>query len=275
VETSNPIGDFLRAHRERITPEEVGLGRGVGVRRVPGLRREEVAMLAGISSDYYLRLEQGRDRHPSVQVLDALARVLRLDAAATAYLIGLSQPTSRTVARPAAGATAVPESIRYLLDEQTSPALVQTRWLDVVASNRMALALSPNLAPGVNRLRAAFLDPAERTFHRDWAEAVARVVAGLRADATGQGDDPRLAALVGELSLKSEEFRQLWARHDVRRPEGRFSLLRHPDVGDLDLYADKLTIGGTDGLVLSVYHAEPGSESARSLALLGSLAASA
>jgi transcriptional regulator with XRE-family HTH domain len=272
VETSNALGEFLRAHRERITPEEVGLGRGVGVRRVPGLRREEVAMLAGISADYYLRLEQGRDRHPSVQVLDALARVLRLDADATAYLIGLSQPGSRTVA---ARSTAIPQSIRYLLDEQTSPALVQTRWLDVLAANRMALALSPNLAPGVNRLRAAFLDPSERVLHRDWPDAVARAVAGLRADATGHGDDPRLATLVGELSLKSEEFRQLWARHDVRRPEGRFSLLRHPEVGELDLYADKLTIGGTDGLVLNVYHAEPGSESARSLALLGSLAASA
>ncbi|MDG4826878.1 helix-turn-helix transcriptional regulator [Asanoa sp. WMMD1127] len=272
MESGNTLGDFLRAHRERITPEEVGLGRGVGVRRVPGLRREEVAMLAGISSDYYLRLEQGRDRHPSVQVLDALARVLRLDGDATAYLIRLSQPASRTASR--AAAADVPESIRHLLDELTSPAYVQTRWLDVLAANRMAVALSPNLVPGVNRLRAAFLDPAERTFHRDWPEAVAHVVAGLRADATGHDDDPRLAALVGELSLKSEEFRQLWARHDVRRPAGRFSLMRHPEVGDLDLYADKLTIAGAEGLMLGVYHAEPGSESARSLALLGSLAAS-
>ncbi len=272
METSNPLGDFLRAHRERITPESVGLGPGVGVRRVPGLRREEVAMLAGISSDYYLRLEQGRDRHPSVQVLDALARVLGLDADATAYLISLSQPTSRTTARPEP--TAIPEGIRHLMDAQTSPAFVQTRWLDVLAANRMALALSPNLAPGVNRLRAAFLDPAERTFHRDWPEAVARAVAGLRADAIGHGDDAKLAALVGELSLKSPEFREIWARHDVRRQEGRFSLMRHPEVGDLDLFADKLTIAGPDGLVLGVYHAEPGSESARSLALLGSLAAS-
>ncbi|GIF49934.1 helix-turn-helix protein [Asanoa ferruginea] len=274
METRNALGEFLRAHREQITPEEVGLGKGVGVRRVPGLRREEVAMLAGISSDYYLRLEQGRDRRPSVQVLDALARVLRLDADATAYMISLSQPSSRTATRPAATATTVPESVRHLLDELISPAIVQTRWLDVLAANRMALALSPNLAPGTNRLRAAFLDPAERAFHRDWPEAVARAVAGLRADAIGHGDDPQLATLVGELSLKSEEFRQLWARHDVRRPEGRFSLMRHPEVGDLDLFGDKLTIGGTDGLVLNVYHAEPGSESARSLALLGSLAAS-
>jgi len=274
VETSNALGEFLRAHREQITPEDVGLGKGVGVRRVPGLRREEVAMLAGISSDYYLRLEQGRDRRPSVQVLDALARVLRLDADATAYMISLSQPASRTAARPTAAATTVPESVRHLLDELISPAFVQTRWLDVLAANRMAVALSPNLAPGANRLRAAFLDPAERTFHRDWPEAVARAVAGLRADAIGHGDDPRLATLVGELSLKSQEFRQLWARHDVRRPEGRFSLMRHPEVGDLDLYADKLTVAGTDGLVLGIYHAEPGSESARSLALLGSLAAS-
>ncbi|SNT62422.1 Helix-turn-helix domain-containing protein [Asanoa hainanensis] len=273
METGNALGDFLRAHRERVTPAEVGLGPGVGVRRVPGLRREEVAMLAGISSDYYLRLEQGRDRRPSVQVLDALARVLGLDADATAYMISLSQPTSRSVAARSAPPV-VPESIRYFLDAQTVPAFVQTRWLDVLAANRMALALTPSLAPGVNRLRQVFLDPAERTFHRDWAEAVAHVVAGLRADATGHGDDPVLAALVGELSLKSQEFRELWARHDVRRPEGRFSLMRHPEVGDLDLFAEKLAIAGADGLVLGVYHAEPGSESARSLALLGSLAAS-
>ncbi|GIF72670.1 helix-turn-helix transcriptional regulator [Asanoa siamensis] len=274
MDKGNELGDFLRAHRERITPEEVGLGPGVGVRRVPGLRREEVAMLAGISSDYYLRLEQGRDRHPSVQVLDALARVLRLDTDAAAYLVGLSRPTSRAAARPGAASTAIPQSIRFLLDELTSPAFVQTRWLDVLLANRMALALSPNLSPGVNRLRAVFLDPAERAFHRDWPEAVAHAVAGLRADATGHGDDLALTSLVGELSLKSAEFRQLWARHDVRRPEARFSLMRHPEVGDLDLYGDKLTIAGTDGLVLCVYHAEPGSESARSLSLLGSLAAS-
>ncbi|MEV4617236.1 helix-turn-helix transcriptional regulator [Asanoa sp. NPDC049573] len=274
METSNALGEFLRAHRERITPEDVGLSKGVGVRRVPGLRREEVAMLAGISSDYYLRLEQGRDRRPSMQVLDALARVLRLDADATAYMISLSQPSSRTATRPAAAPATVPESVRHLLDEIVSPAFVQTRWLDVLAANRMAVALSPNLSPGVNRLRAAFLDPAERTFHRDWPEAVARVVAGLRADAIGHRDDQRLAALVGELSRESDEFRQLWARHDVRRQEGRFSLMRHPEVGDLDLFAEKLMIGGTDGLLLGIYHAEPGSESARSLALLGSLAAS-
>ncbi|MEV4535092.1 helix-turn-helix transcriptional regulator [Asanoa sp. NPDC049518] len=272
METSNALGDFLRAHRERITPAEVGLRPGVGVRRVPGLRREEVAMLAGISSDYYLRLEQGRDRHPSVQVLDALARVLGLDADATAYMISLSQPASRTAARPSS--PTVPDSIRYFMDAQTCPAFVQTPWLDVLAANRMAVALTPNLTPGVNRLRQVFLDPAARTFHRDWPEAVAHVVAGLRADATGHGDDPRLAALVGELSLKSQEFRELWARHEVRRPEGRFSRMHHPEVGDLDLFAEKLTIAGTDGLVLGLYHAEPGSESARSLALLGSLAAS-
>ena len=157
----------------------------------------------------------------------------------------------------------------------TSPAFVQSRWLDVLMANRMAVALSPNLSPGVNRLRAAFLDPAERSFHRDWREAVAHAVAGLRADATGHGDDPRLAALVGELSLKSQEFRQLWARHDVRRPEGPVQPDAPPRGGRPRPLRREVGRRGTDGLVLGVYHAEPGSESARSLALLGSLAASA
>ncbi|MFD4525680.1 hypothetical protein ACFWP7_17475 [Streptomyces sp. NPDC058470] len=123
----------------------------------------------------------------------------------------------------------------------------------------------------MNRLRAAFLDPRERELHTDWATATVAVVAGLRAVAGAEPDDPRMAALVGELSLKSDRFRRLWARHDVRRGEGARSRLHHPEVGDLDLYREKLAVTGTDGQILVVHHAEPGSDSARSLALLGSL----
>ncbi|MGI5525259.1 helix-turn-helix domain-containing protein [Micromonospora sp. CA-259024] len=272
MDATNQLGDFLRNRREQVRPEDVGLSPGVGLRRVPGLRREEVAMLAGISADYYLRLEQGRERHPSVQVLDALAGVLRLDPEATAYMIGLTRARSRRAARPAT--ERVPASVLHLVRGLPMPAFVQSRYLDVLASNRMARALSPNLAPGVNRLRAAFLDPAERDFHRDWRQATASVVGQMRADSGGAADDPRLAALVGELSIKDDCFRRLWARHEVRRREGVISRLRHPEVGDLDLYCDKLAVAGADGQLLVIYHAEPGTESARLLALLGSIAAS-
>lgn len=272
MDATNPLGDFLRARREQTRPEDVGLGPGVGLRRVPGLRREEVAMLAGISADYYLRLEQGRERHPSVQVLDALAGVLRLDPEATAYMIGLSRTRSRRASRPAA--ERVPASILHLLRQLSMPAFVQNRYLDILASNPMARALSPNLAPGANRLLAVFLDEAERELFRDWRQAMQSVVGQMRADSGGATDDPRLTALVGELSLKSDCFRQLWARHEVRRREGIVSRLHHPEVGDLDLYCDKLAVAGADGQLLVIYHAEPGTESARSLALLGSIAAS-
>ncbi|MEU8357139.1 helix-turn-helix transcriptional regulator [Nonomuraea sp. NPDC048882] len=234
---------------------------------VPGLRREEVATLAGISSDYYLRLEQGRDRNPSAQVIEALARVLRLDEDATAYLRGLVGDRPRRESRGAP--EKVPVSIRLLLDGMPQPAFVQGRYFDVLRANAMARALSPNLAPGVNRLRAAFLDPRERELHRDWAQATASVVAQLRASLGPGDDDPRLAALVGELSLKSDRFRALWARHDVRRRESQITRLRHPQAGDLELYRDKLAIAGADGQLLVVYHAEPGTESARRLAGLG------
>ncbi|MCF0094958.1 helix-turn-helix domain-containing protein [Micromonospora sp. MH99] len=272
MDATNQLGEFLRARRERIRPEDVGLGPGVGLRRVPGLRREEVAMLAGISADYYLRLEQGRERHPSVQVLDALAGVLRLDPEATAYMIGLTRPRSRRAVRPAV--ERVPASVLHLVRELPMPAFVQNRYLDILASNRMARALSPNLAPGANRLRAVFLDAAERELFRDWRQAMQSVVGQLRADSAADADDPRLTALVGELSLKSDCFRQLWARHEVRRREGVVSRLHHPEVGDLDLYCDKLAVAGAEGQLLVIYHAEPGTESARSLALLGSVAAS-
>ncbi|MFE0631739.1 helix-turn-helix domain-containing protein [Streptomyces sp. NPDC058864] len=270
MDGSNVIGDFLRARRELVRPEDVGLNGG-GLRRVPGLRREEVAMLAGISSDYYLRLEQGRDRNPSVQVLEALAGVLRLDADASAYLIGLVGPRPRRTRRPVQ--EKVPGHVLQLIDQLPMPALVQGKYLDVLAANAMARALSPNNVPGVNRLRAAFLDPEERELHRDWQTATVNAVASLRAVAGPDPDDPRLAALVGELSLKSDRFRKLWARHDVHRREGALARMRHPQVGDMDLYREKLSINGAEGQVLVIYHAEPGSEAARSLALLGSLAA--
>jgi transcriptional regulator with XRE-family HTH domain len=270
------LGDYLRARRELVQPESVGLP-AVGVRRVAGLRREEVAMLAGISSDYYLRLEQGRDRNPSVQVLESLARVLRLDEAATDYLLGLAAPRPRHRRRRR---EIVPASIRQLLDVLGLPAFVEGRYFDVLAANGLARALSPNLATGQNRLLSVFLDPAEQALYPDWDQATAGLVAAFRESVGSDVEDPGFVRLVGELSLSSERFRHLWARHDVRScsptPTGMpTSRLRHPQVGELTLSLEKLAIGGAKGQLLVVYHAAPGTSSAEKLALLASLASPA
>lgn len=265
----NDLGDYLKARREQVQPEDVGIRVG-GLRRVAGLRREEVAMLAGISSDYYLRLEQGRDRNPSLQVLEALARVLQLDAPAAAYLVSLAAPrTPRTPQSPRH--EVVPEGILKLLDTLDLPAFVEGRYFDVLASNALAVALSPNLRVGKNRIRAVFLDPAEQALYPDLEFAMAGVVAGFRASVGTDTKDPGFIQLVGELSLESEDFREIWARHDVQLLEGAATLIRHPVVGDLTLRREKLRL--TDGMILVIYHAEKGSETAGLLSLLATATA--
>jgi transcriptional regulator with XRE-family HTH domain len=266
------LGEYLRARRELVDPADAGL-RVMGVRRTPGLRREEVATLAGISADYYLRLEQGRDRNPSPQVLEALARVFGLDATATQYLRSLS--TARPAAPRRPRRETVPTGIRQLLDALDLPAFVENSMFDVLAANRLATAMWPNVRPGENRLRSVFLDEDERDMIPDWEQAAGAMVASFRASIGTDVDDPRIAQLVGELSLASEPFRRLWARHDVKALAGAPARLRHPQVGMLELRREKLPIGDTGGQLLVIYHAEPGSDSARSIALLGSLAATA
>lgn len=239
-------------------------------------------MLAGISADYYLRLEQGRDRNPSLQVLEALAEVLNLDADATTHLIGLTQARPSGARRPSRSTDRgpaspkpepVPSDILRLINSWTSnPAYVENKFTDVLAANALATALSPNYSAGVNLLRALLLDESEQELLRDWGELAEALIAALRANVGPDVDDPRLAELVGELSVRSEHFRRLWGRHDVQPKRPRVSRLRHPKVGDLDLYASKLAIVGTGGLILKVFHAEPGSRSAELLAILGSLA---
>ncbi len=262
----NTLGEYLRARRELVDPADVGL-RVAGVRRTPGLRREEVATLAGISADYYLRLEQGRDRNPSPPVLAALARVFGLDATATEYLLSLAAPRpARRRARPRP--ESVPPGIRQLLGAVNLPAFVESRIFDVLAANRLATVLSPSIRAGENRLRSMFLDPAERDRYPDWPKAIGGMVASFRASIGTDTDDPRIAQLVGELSLASEPFRQLWARHDVKALAGATVQMRHPEVGELSLRREKLPIGDSGGQLLVIYHAEPGSESAQALALL-------
>jgi transcriptional regulator with XRE-family HTH domain len=266
VTARNTLGEYLRARRELVDPADVGL-RVAGVRRTPGLRREEVATLAGISADYYLRLEQGRDRNPSPQVLAALARVFGLDATATEYLLSLAAPRSarrRAQPRP----ESVPPGIRQLLGALNLPAFVEGRLFDVLAANSLATALSPSMRTGENRLRSMFLDPAERDRHPDWPKAIGGMVASFRASIGTDTDDPRVAHLVGELSLASEQFRKLWARHDVKALAGATVRMRHPEVGELSLRREKLPIGDSGGQLLVIYHAEPGSDSAHALSLL-------
>ncbi|MFI6494619.1 helix-turn-helix domain-containing protein [Streptomyces sp. NPDC050564] len=265
---TNMLGEYLRARRELVTPDSVGLPQ-FGVRRVPGLRREEVAMLAGISADYYLRLEQGRDRNPSVQILESLARVLQLDDDSTAYLLGLgSDRPRRTRRRPRK--EAVPSGIRKLLDSLTLPAFLEGRYFEVLAANPLATALQPRLATGRNRLRDVFLDPAERSLYPDWEDATAGLVAGFRQSVGTDTDDPRFIELVGELSLASDRFRQLWARHDVHASEGASVTLDHPQVGELTLNRGKLAISGSVGLLLVVHHADRNTENVEKLNLLSS-----
>ncbi|WP_433604758.1 helix-turn-helix domain-containing protein [Dactylosporangium sp. CA-139114] len=270
--STNALGEYLRARRELVDPADAGL-RVVGVRRTPGLRREEVATLAGISADYYLRLEQGRDRNPSPPVLEAIARVFGLDAEATQYLLSLTAARPRAPRRPRR--ETVPAGVRQLLDVIGLPAFVESRLFEVLAANRLATALSPRIRPGANRLRDTFLDPDERDLLPEWEQALGGMVAAFRTSIAADAADPRVERLVGELSLASEPFRRLWARHDVKPLAGAPTRLRHPEVGLLELRREKLAIGDSGGQLLVVYHAEPGSDSARALALLGSLAAPA
>jgi transcriptional regulator with XRE-family HTH domain len=272
--SGNALGEYLRARRELVSPESAGI-RHIGRRRVPGLRRDELSLLAGVSTDYYVRLEQGRDRNPSPQVLDALARALQLDDEARAHLHSLAAP-ERRLRRSGQRPERVPPSIQQLIAGwHVTPAFVQGRRLDVLAANAIAKALSPLFTPGVNLLRATFLDPAVRTLYGDdWESLTHSAIAGVRALIGPEVDDPLLNELVGELSVRSDHFRGLWARHDVHaRMSGGRRRMYHPEVGELDLHYENLQIAGTDGQTLIIYHADAGSRTAQALALLATLAA--
>ncbi|MET7875926.1 helix-turn-helix transcriptional regulator [Micromonospora profundi] len=273
MDGTNPLGDFLRARREMTSPEEVSIVSS-GRRRTPGLRREEVAQLSGVSTDYYTRLEQGREQHPSDQVLDALARALGLDPEETAHLHLLTR-TSRAPVRRGRRETVRPSLLRLMDGWLHTPALIIDRRMDMLAGNRLGRALfakafeedEPNL------VRFVFLSPAARSFYPHWKQVAQSSLGALRAAAGDLLNDARLTDLVGELSLKSPEFRQLWARHDVRGKTHEAKVFHHHDVGELTLTYDSLTVDGSTGQQLIVYQAEAGSRSAQALALLGTVAA--
>jgi transcriptional regulator with XRE-family HTH domain len=275
MDRDNRLGEFLRARRELARPADVGLP-DAGRRRVPGLRREEVAMLAGVSADYYIRLEQGRDKHPSDQVIEALARVFGLDEDAVAHLHLLARPAVARRRRAPVRPERAPASVLSLIEAWTqTPAVVVGRHLDILAHNRLAGALNPCCSTGQNNVRLMFLNPDVREFYPDWESVARDTVASLRASAGADLDHPRLTELVGELTLKSEHFARLWARHDVRAKVAGTKRMNHPLVGELTLAYETLAVNGSPGLNVVVYHATAGSTSAEALALLGSITAQA
>ena len=264
---SNALGDFLRARRQQVRPEDVGLIPGAR-RRVAGLRREELAMVAGISAEYYLRLEVGRDKHPSAQVVDALARALLLDVKATQHLRQLVAPPGGDTPDLEAEAYALAEVIQQI----SAPAVLVNRYQDVLAANPIARALSPGFAPGQNVLRWRLLDPAARKLYVNWEEATELIVNGLREFSGAYPNDARMRALIVELSSASARFRELWSRAEVGYSLG-IHHMRHPVVGELFLSRHRLNAPYPGGDHVVIYRAQPDSDSARALAELRYLSA--
>jgi transcriptional regulator with XRE-family HTH domain len=278
MDTKSEIRDFLTSRRARIKPDEVGLT-SYGQRRVPGLRREEVATLAGVSVDYYNGMERGNLGGASESVLDAIASALRLDEAERAHLYDLaraSQPSSRPRRRTTK--RAVRPSVQWMLDSMTgSAAIAENGRLDALATNRLGRAFHSHLFDGsgrpVNFARFVFLDPRAEEFFADWERAARDCAALLRLEAGRTPYDRELSDLVGELSTQSEEFRGHWAAHNVRLHNQGIKQFSHPVVGDLELSYNRIELPGDPGLAVIAYTPEPGSKSADAFSLLASWAA--
>jgi transcriptional regulator with XRE-family HTH domain len=279
VETKQEIREFLTSRRARITPEQAGLT-SYGSRRVPGLRREEVAVLAGVSVPYYTRLERGDMSGASESVLEALARALELDDAERAHLFDLARAAHPAPARPRrrqAKQRARPE-IQWTLDAITgAAAFVSNERLDVLAANQLGRALFSELyaAPArpINTARFVFLDPRAEAYYGDWDRVATESVAILRSAAGRDPYNRDLSDLVGELATQSEAFRTRWAAHDVRFHNTGVKHINHPVVGELHLSYNRMDLAADPGLTIFTYAAEPGSRSEEALKLLGSWAA--
>jgi transcriptional regulator with XRE-family HTH domain len=279
VDNRSDIREFLATRRAKITPEQVGLPAGGGRRRVPGLRREEVAVLAGVSPEWYARLEKGHIGGVSDSVLDAVAQALRLDEAERDHLYDLAR-AARSASRSSRRRTppGVRPSVQRILDAMgTAPALVRNGRLDILAINPLGRALySPAFedpSRPANLARFNFLDPRSRDFYPEWNEAANTSVALLRTEAGRDPYNRELTDLVGELATRSEEFRTRWAAHNVRLHRAGTKRFHHPVVGDVELAYDALELPGEPGLTLTAYTAEPGSPTEDALALLASWAA--
>ncbi len=267
------LGAFLRARRERVTPAVVGLP-DHGRRRVPGLRREELALLAGVSVAYYSRLEQGHDRHPSRSVLDGLADALQLSTDERQHLHALAQsadaPTASRVVRPE---RVLPELVELLEHHIHAPAMVLGRALDVLMANPTARALHPSYQPGRNLALDIFLDDAAQVWYADLEQIQRNRVGALRTTAGTLPGDPRLTEVIGELSIRSAEFRKLWARHEIHATVAGTKSFLHPDVGELELRYHLFGVSANVRQQVIIYHPAPGSRHAQSLTLLSAIAA--
>lgn len=273
TEGNTELREFLRSRRARLTPEEAGLLPQSGARRVPGLRREEVAQLAGVSVDYYVRLERGRNLNPSESVLDALSRALGLNDTERDHLYALARPT-RGRRRPLTPQRVRPGLLRVLESLTDTPATVMGRRLDVLASNRMSRALFTDFDAlprrDRNMARYMFLDESARELYVDWEPAARSTVAALRLYAGRQPDDPQLAELIGELSLRDQDFRLWWAEHDVVRHSHGVKHMHHPLVGDMTLAYESLIVTDDPEQSLGLHTAEAGTRSDEALRLLAS-----
>jgi transcriptional regulator with XRE-family HTH domain len=280
VDNRAEIREFLASRRAKVTPEQVGLPAGGGKRRVPGLRREEVAVLAGVSTDWYTRLEKGHINGVSSDVLDAVARALQLDEAERAHLFNLARAARPDRTPRRRGQSRVRPSVQRILDSMvTTPAFVRNGRLDLLASNALGRALfSPAFADPIrpaNLARFNFLDPAARDFYPDWNNSANTTVALLRTEAGRDPHNKDLADLIGELATRSDEFRVRWGAHDVRLHRSGVKHFHHPAVGTVELAFEALDLPADPGLTLTAYTAEPGSPSDDALRLLASWAATA
>ncbi|WP_326718214.1 helix-turn-helix transcriptional regulator [Streptomyces sp. NBC_00243] len=266
------LGQFLRSRRERLSPVAAGLP-STGRRRVPGLRRDEVAALAGVSLSYYSRLEQGRELSPSLRVLEGMARVLRLGDEERRELFRLAQPAGRRTKSPFRVERVRPHLRQLIESWSRTPAFIIGHAQDLLATNALADALYRDFAQHDNVLRMLFLDPAAKSFYRNAERAKHRAVADLQQTTASTPEDPRILQLVGELSVRSGEFRSLWAHEYTRVPPYDVKQMYHSGVGDLELRHEALNIRSAPGQQLVILQAEPGSPSADGLALLGSISA--
>ena len=275
-QATTELGRFLRTRREGVRPEDAGLPPGTGSRRTPGLRREEIATLAGVSIDYYTRLERGRETRPSPAVVEALARALRLDGDELEYLKSLAvQAARRPPVPPGPPSRTLRPTTRLLLESlRPNPAYVVSRTYDILAANPGGTRLHPGLLDWPprqrNTIRYTFLHPEARDLWPDWEQKARGCVAHLRAVAGSDPDAPDLAALVGELLVKSPDFGRLWGRYEVRQPAAGDRIIQHPLVGTLRLAHESLGVRRTDGHSLIVYMAEPGTPDHDAMVLLDS-----
>lgn len=268
------LGAFLRARRNRLRPQDVGLEPG-GRRKVPGLRREELALLAGLSTDYYQRMEQGRYVRPSDDLLDALASALHLDEEERRHLFALADAVRRGVPEARDDPEEVPAPTRHLLQTMNTPAFVLSRHLDALAWNPLAEALVGHPAATVptqrNLLVALFLNADVRSRCAHWESSAAQYIGMLRAAVAADPSHPRGTAIVGELSIRSADFRRLWDQYDVRSPVQGVKVFHRPEIGEITLDWASYPLPGSPGSMLLVYTAEPGSADADRLQLLGAL----